>query len=195
MSRAGFVVALPDELKTLTKQRVSNGKCQQNKNGSLVALSGAGHDNAGHAAELLVERGATLLVSWGCAAALDRALTPGSLVLPEWIQNEEGIRYPTSVRWHRLLCDRLSEVMPVHTGPILACKRLISKSAAKSALADSTHSAALDMESAAIAEVARKHHVPFVAVRVIADPLDMSLPTAVERAINDDGEVVLFRLF
>ena len=50
------------------------------------------------------------------------------------------------------------------------------------------------MESIAIAQIARQHNVPFLAIRAIADPVDMSLPQTVIQALNSEGDVVLSRL-
>ena len=50
------------------------------------------------------------------------------------------------------------------------------------------------MESIAIAKVAHKYDLPFVAVRAIADPLSKDLPKAVSHALNDQGEIVIGKL-
>ena len=50
------------------------------------------------------------------------------------------------------------------------------------------------MESAAVAKVAKLHGLPFLAIRAIADPLDMDLPKAVSHALGAEGEVILSKL-
>jgi len=48
---------------------------------------------------------------------------------------------------------------------------------------------AVDMESAAVAAVAQERALPFLAVRAIADPADMALPSAVMRAADAHGRI------
>jgi hypothetical protein len=50
------------------------------------------------------------------------------------------------------------------------------------------------MESIAIAQVANQHALPFLAIRVIADPVDMNLPLAITHSLNQQSEVVLRKL-
>ena len=57
-----------------------------------------------------------------------------------------------------------------------------------------TGAVALDMESVAIAKVARQYKIPFLVIRAIVDPVDMSLPQAISYSLNDQGEVVLGKL-
>ena len=79
----GIVIALPEELATLTSKRLKKG-CIEILNEKLwIIYSGAGEENARFASELLVDNGVKRLISWGCAAALDSSLQSGDLVLAE----------------------------------------------------------------------------------------------------------------
>ena len=60
----GLVVALPEELTTLTQKKIAKGRCFFITDKLLVAYAGAGPANAQSAAELLVAQGATRLISW-----------------------------------------------------------------------------------------------------------------------------------
>ena len=50
------------------------------------------------------------------------------------------------------------------------------------------------MESVAIAKVAGQNGLPFLAIRAIADPVNMNLPKAISYSLNKDGDIALTRL-
>ena len=79
----GIVVALPEELASLTSKRIDKGHCVFIADKLLVVYSGVGADNAAKAAELLINKGASQLISWGCAAALAPAIKSGDLVIAD----------------------------------------------------------------------------------------------------------------
>ncbi len=89
----GIVVALPEELTTLTSKKIDKGRCVFIADKLLVAYSGAGPVNAQAAAELLASKGATRLISWGCAAALSETLKPGDLILADKLIDADNARY------------------------------------------------------------------------------------------------------
>jgi adenosylhomocysteine nucleosidase len=77
----------------------------------------------------------------------------------------------------------------VRTDSLLTVDRVATTAADKRSLAAAFGAIALDMESAAVAAVAREHGVPFLAVRAIADPEDFALPAAVLKATDARGIV------
>ena len=95
----GIVVALPEELTTLTSKKIDKGRCFFITDKLLVAYSGAGHVNAKSAAELLVAKGATRLISWGCAAALSESLKPGDLILADELIDAGNVVMAASADW------------------------------------------------------------------------------------------------
>jgi adenosylhomocysteine nucleosidase len=194
---AGLVVALPEELTTLTSKKIDKGQCLLFADKMLVAYSGAGPANAQAAAELLVAQGATRLISWGCAAALSAALKPGDLVLADKLVDAEGgtaAKFCVCTDWHSHTKSMLAPFITVHTGGLAESKSIVSSSKDKTQRQAMTGAVALDMESIAIAKVAKQHGHPFLAIRVIADPVDMSLPRAISYALNDQGDMVLGKL-
>jgi nucleoside phosphorylase len=94
------VVSLSWELKTLTRQSLRVGSCRRISNDTLVALSGMGAERAHAAGELLLSEGATGLLSWGFAAALDDSVKPGTVIVPERVISATGESYPVSAEWH-----------------------------------------------------------------------------------------------
>lgn len=189
----GIVVALPEELTTLTSRKLARGECIPLGDDILLAYAGAGPLNAEQAAKNLIVKGADRLVSWGCAAALDSQLRPGQLVIPESVQLDQQ-SYETDKRWsHKLRC-RLSQKLTVVGGGLLSTSRIIAASSEKQRLQRETGAIALDMESAAVAKVAQQANLPCLVLRAIADPAAMSLPQAVVVALDDQGLVSLPRL-
>lgn len=193
----GIIVALPEELTTLTSKRISKGHCLFIADKLLVAYSGAGPNNAQLAAELLVAKGAVRLMSWGCAAALSASLKPGDLILADKLIDAEGCRdakYCVSTDWYSYTKNILEKFIVVHSGSLAESISIVSSSMDKKQLYSITGAVALDMESIAIAKVARQYNLPFLSIRVIADPVNMSLPLAINYSLNDQGDIMLGKL-
>ncbi len=190
----GIVVALPEELGTLTSKNIDKGRCVFISDKVLVAYSGAGPANAQTAAELLASRGATRLISWGCAAALDASLKPGDLTLADSLIDVDQVRMDIASDWHSHARNILSAHATVHTGCLAESHQIVSSGTGKKQLHAKTGAIVLDMESVAVAKIARQHTLPFLAIRAIVDPVNMSLPRAINRSLNDQGDVVLSKL-
>jgi adenosylhomocysteine nucleosidase len=191
----GIVVALAEELTTLTSKKMAKGQCLFIADKLLVAYSGVGSANAQDAAELLVARGATRLMSWGCAGALSASLKPGDLVLADTLIAATGnVEMAVDADWHSDTKNRLAAFVVAHTGRLAESISLVSDSQDKKQLHALTGAIAVDMESIAIAKVAGRYALPFLAIRVIVDPANMTLPRAINYSLNHQGEVVLGKL-
>jgi len=191
---AGIVVALPEELDTLTSKRIDKGYCVFIADKLLVAYSGTGAKNATVAAELLIGKGATQLISWGCAAALDNSLRPGDLVLADRLIDVNDDELLVDRNWHEYAKNLLALDVTIRTGSLTESVDIVSAGKEKLHLQLITKAIALDMESVSIAKVAQKKSLPFLAIRAIVDPADMDLPRAVGYAANAEGDIVLSRL-
>jgi adenosylhomocysteine nucleosidase len=185
----GVVVALPWELKTLTRQTLQAGTCSPITDNMTVALSGIGPQRAAAAAALLLSRGVTALLSWGSAAALDDGCRPGSVVLPEWVVGRTGERHRVTSEWHREVCNRLSAQYSVRTDALVESHELVKNRAEKRRLALSTRAFVTDMESAAQARFAREHRLPFLVVRAVLDSASIQLPENVIETLDPNGKI------
>lgn len=185
----GIVVALRWELKSLTRRTLAPGTCARIRENTLVALSGFGPARAHAAAELLLSKGATGLLSWGFAAALDQGTNAGNMILPKRVIGAAGESYPVTVEWHRRLHQALSAEFPVATEPLLESAMIVNRSEVKRELARRTQAIATDMESGAQARLAAARGVPFVAVRVISDTASTRIPQSVTAALDPSGMV------
>ena len=188
----GIVAAMRVEARCITPRRLPFNEPVSLGGSALIWLCGIGEQAAARAAEGLHAAGATSLMSFGLAGALDSALRPGSLVLPERIYADRP--FHVDLPWR----DRLRDLLPSHihvaSGTLAASRHILTSAAAKLALAHDTGACAVDMESGAIAEVAERARVPFLAVRAISDPIEFSPPSALLHAIRPDGSAYIGRL-
>jgi len=190
----GIVVALPWELKSLTRQTLQPGACTSIREDITVALSGIGAERAYAAAALLVSRGATALLGWGYAAALDHRVTAGSVLLPKRIIGLTGESHPVNAEWHRRLCENLSHRSPIYTDALVESAAILKTSSEKRALAEQTQATATDMESAAQARLARERLLPFVVVRAVVDTASTPIPENVMQALDSEGDLCVRNL-
>ena len=136
---------------------------------------------------MLVEAGATALISWGCAAALDPRLNPGDLVLPTQIIGLNGATMETDQAWRTRLAFQLEGQLPVYAGLLAESDRIVATAEEKQAIFAATGSIALDMESGAAARSARMQNLPFLAIRSIIDTAHVTIPPSIERAFDANG--------
>jgi adenosylhomocysteine nucleosidase len=158
-----------------------------------LAVSGIGLVAAEAAACTLVEAGVSALMTFGMAGGLDPTLEAGSVVLPRELISEAGTRWLASRSWRERVAAAVSPLHAVTEGNLLTSVRAIDTPAGKTAAFRATGAAAVDMESAAVAEIAGKHNLPFIAVRVIVDTAADKLPRAVVNA-SRAGKVHIGRL-
>jgi adenosylhomocysteine nucleosidase len=161
--------------------------------GSLLAVSGIGRAAAVAAAQALVDAGVSALMTFGMAGGLDPALKPGTVVIPCELISSGGGRFAANRAWREQVAASVSALRPVSEGDLLTSTHAIETPADKAAAFRTTGAAAVDMESAAVAEIAADHNLPFVAVRVIVDTAADMLPRAVVAA-SLEGRVRLARL-
>ncbi len=183
----GIVVALPWELKSLTRARIAPGSCKAAAPRTLIAVSGMGAERARAAAALLIAQGATALMGWGYAAGLDSRLDAGSLVLPERVLGAGGESYPVDAEWHSRAYLAAGFKVPVWTGTLAESAAIVATPAEKRALGRRTGASAADMESAAHARAAAERALPYLAVRAIVDTASTEIPGSVLPALEESG--------
>lgn len=150
----------------------------------LAAQTGVGPDRAAAACrEVLRGHPLDLIVSAGLACALAPARI-GDLLVGTDVRMEAD-DHEASGHVKRLCAGELVAAavraaeragLPVQAGPFVTAPRILWHSAEKQAMAEITGAIGLDMESAALAEAAAEHNVPFVIVRSVSDLVDESLP-------------------
>ena len=168
----GLVIALPQEARMFARDLPEANEVARVDEHLLVCVGGVGPTRAQSAAQLLLARGASALMSWGVAAALVPDLKSGSVLLPRAVIGFDGAVFPVDSVWH----ERVRESATFDVRPIAEARSMLATSAQKRALGDAAHAAAADMESAAVARVARQAGAPFLIVRAIADDCEMAMP-------------------
>lgn len=194
MPSVGIVVALPAEARTLVPKRLGFGAEHRLEGGHWLIISGAGPDRAKAAAERLITKGVEGLVSWGCAGALVADAKPGDLFISDEIRSVQGEILQARTEWAARLSSQLQGHIHHQRRRIQESVEVIAHSTQKRALGLAGESHAVDMESGAILRCAMKHHIDFVAIRAIADHLEMPLPGPVMKALNPRGDVRMTRL-
>ncbi len=193
MTVVGIVAALAAEGRALGSVHPHASGLEATLDGSLLAVSGIGSAAAREGAEALVAAGATALASWGMAGGLDPALTAGRIFLPVEIISRDGGVLPTAEPWRERLRAAIAAHRPVASGKLLTSLHAIATVSDKAAAFEQTGAAAVDMESFAVAQVAARHGLPFMAVRVIVDTARDVLPASVVAA-SRSGQVQMGRL-
>ncbi|MGH8489909.1 MAG: purine phosphorylase [Gammaproteobacteria bacterium] len=160
---------------------------------TLLYVSGIGQARARQAGETLVAQGARALLSWGTAGALASVLRPGDVIVADTILMSDT-PFPVDAAWRARLAARLEQHLRVHTGAILHTADVIPTPYEKRMLFERTGALAVDMESAAVAQVARSAKIPFAVLRAIVDPQMMAIPAAALAAIDELGHPRIARL-
>jgi adenosylhomocysteine nucleosidase len=149
-----------------------------------VLCSGVIAEQAERAARGLVDGGATHLLSFGLAGALDDTLKPGDLLLPEQVVDASDNIWATDTAWRGRLKSPATEA---HEITLLGIDDPAHTVAQKLFLRGIFDAAAVDMESHFLARVAAEAGLPFLVIRAIADDSRTSLPTAAMNAIGPNG--------
>ena len=171
-----ILVALPIELRGIAP--VLGSKVRG------VSVSGSlGEDHViaraigvgGSAAHVVAETRPRLVVSCGFAGALKGSLSAGDLLLGSSVHDESGdaIAAPESVL--RVAREALTHLRVVE-GELLCSTRIAATRDAKRALARPGR-LAVDLESWPAARAAERSGLPWLALRVVIDPLELDLPT------------------
>lgn len=151
-----------------------------------VAVIGGGD------AQLLVSRleeairaGAKGIMSFGIAGALAPLLKPGDTVIATHVVHGEE-RYATDPRWTAELRKRL----PYATAAIIAGHgQIVSHIDGKRRLFALSGAHVVDTESHIAARIARRHSIPFVALRAISDSATRGLPPAALVPVTPTGRI------
>lgn len=187
--KLGISAAMPGELQCLTRKIPPPGQPFELAEGVIAIHSGMGPEKALAAAHALLDAGATAILSWGCATALDDGLRPGTLLLPQFIIRHDGRKSPVEEGWHERLCLALAGMGIITVESLAESPTILKDRRERTALREKTGALAADMESGALARAAEDKDAAFLAVRVIADCAEDPVPPFVASSIDDWGRV------
>ncbi len=195
LTRVGVISALPAEAKCLAKRPAPLNSPIHINDHLVVMISGMGADRAQKAAEELLRMNIKVLLSWGIAGGLDENLRSGDLILPDKISSLDGQIYTTDANLNRQINACLTDsLISVNCGLLTEAKEVLGSVQQKSDVHQSTGARAIDMESAAIAKVASKANLSFVAIRAIVDESNMIIPACVLKTTDIYGRPDFFHL-
>ena len=171
-----LVVALPIELRGVarvlgTKARGGSVRGRLGETRAIARAVGLG----GGAAQAIAAERPRLVISCGLAGALRPSLVPGSLVLASSVRDESGEELVASDAILRATRRALVDHAPVAEGELVSATRVAATREEKYALAGPGR-VAVDLESWAAARAAARAGIPWLALRVIVDPLESDLP-------------------
>ncbi len=161
----------------------------------LLVKTGMGPENAQAVARRLFEKESVeVALAVGLAAGLDPRLQTGDLI----VGNEAIFHRTDDAASETFTCNLMLQESALtvirraghryHLGPIATVKQIVLTREEKRRLGAESGAMAVDMESAAIASVASARGVPFLAIRVILDPVNEDLNVAFDQFLNGRGE-------
>lgn len=171
----GVVVALVSEAKALGIRKPVPGLNEDRMPTLLVHVSGMREAAAAAAATALADAGVAALLSFGTSGGLDPTLAPGALVSPRTVLNMDRERFDTDAAWRERLIARCGDI-PISEGDLLTTRGVLLNPGIKYMARTQSGAAAVDLESAAVAAVAKARGLPFLALRAIIDDAETSLP-------------------
>jgi hopanoid-associated phosphorylase len=128
--------------------------------------------------------GAVAVISFGIAGALAPLLRPGDVVIATHVVAGKE-HYTCDAAWSQILRGRLAYS---RSAIIAGVDQVVSHIGMKKALLRNTGAHAVDMESHIAARFAQKRGLPFVALRVICDGSQRTLPPAVLEPLKPNGK-------
>jgi hopanoid-associated phosphorylase len=139
---------------------------------------------AAQVAKRMIDEGASGLLSFGIAGGLDPSLGPGVVVVATQVVRPDGKAIDCHEPW---ISKLLVAGAGFDSGPILGSDDAVMTTARKAALYREYNCLAVDMESHAVATVAQKAGVPFIALRAVGDPAGRAIPPAALAGLSPDG--------
>ena len=196
LSKLGIISALPAEAACLYNGKLNIGSPIEIQKDIFLCLSGMGYESASNAARKCLEIKVDALISWGVAGAIESSLNSGDLIFAESIIGQHKT-YQTTTEWNKkLLAYFQKNSTSVISGDIASSKEICASVTDKKLLLDKTGAIAVDMESAAIAEIAKNNNLDFIVIRTIADKAATTIPEAVLNHTDNLGkpEILKFML-
>ena len=189
----GIVSALAIELAEFLSrcQRVNHYKGEFTFRGGrydgiriAVVESGLGYARARRATTALIEAHTPKWVlSCGFSGALIPEMKVGHIAVADSIVDQHGQEQRQSAPFPA------NPDQGLFVGRLLTADEMIRTVAEKESLAEKHQAIAVDMESLAVAQVARDHKTPFMAVRAISDDMSADLPSEILSIIGSTGAV------
>jgi adenosylhomocysteine nucleosidase len=196
LSCIGIISALSAEASCLTDKTIPVNTPVHIDEHTIAMVCGMGEKNARAAAQILIKKEVSALVSWGTAGALTENLHVGDLLLADTVVSNDANKYSFDTEWNKRIANELCNTsLKIRHGMIAHAQQVLAAVEDKKILHHKTNALAVDMESIAIAQLAYGASLPCVAVRAIVDEASQSVPEEILNNIDSFGRPDLFPLF
>ena len=152
---------------------------------AIVACAAARPGKARELAKGLVEQGATKLMSFGIAGALEASVHLGDVFIGSRIQSKTG-KWECDKTWGDALAAKIPQAK---RGGVFGSEFLVATVADKEAHYRESGCSIVDMESQCLAEIAAASNLPLIVVRAVCDDASMHVPPIVMASIAEDGSI------
>jgi adenosylhomocysteine nucleosidase len=147
----------------------------------VLIRSMAGQSNAARATEILIAgHRPSRIISAGLAGGLSAELKRNDILVADRLLRSDGdsiaVELPPALA---TMCHRPG----VRCGTLLSADRVVRFPSQRRELLQRHGAMAVDMETFAVAEVCRRHGIPFSSIRAINDTADETLPNDVEHLL------------
>ena len=143
----------------------------------------------------------TMVGSIGVSGGLAPDLAPGSVIVADTVYTQcrqsvcpQDLYYPDAQLTALLEMALRGQGIDYRRGPVLCVDRPMLTPAAKARAHYRTGALAVDMESAGVAEAARRKGLPFFCLRVICDPAWRGVAPELMKGVDDRGNSRPFHL-
>jgi adenosylhomocysteine nucleosidase len=155
-----------------------------------IIVSGAGRKAAASATEILIAGHAPkCVISSGFAGGLAENIARGDIVIANELIDAQGaqatIDLPSSLAELTTTAASPDNKQPrVHIGRAITVDQIVSTPEAKRQLSQQHNAIAVDMESLAVAQTCSQHNTPFLAIRIVSDAANDTLPAEVTNLVS-----------
>lgn len=204
-STLGLVAAMPEEINPLLqligahiKEKRGNFDCYRfDRHGKNITLirSGMGVSRAAAATKVLVETAQpSLIVNFGFAGAVTAGPKVGDIMLAEQILRYDGQSFSTTASTVALEAYLKDSGLRFHNSTFVTTLQITEKSTLAMMLPEGCLYPSVEMESAAVAEVAAEAGIPFAAIRAISDAADEELGFSLDEFTDHDLNIRISRV-
>ena len=193
LKKIGIIAALPAEAKCLQAEKINLKSPFEIEKNIFLCISGIGYKSSLDATKKLIKLNIDALISWGIAGATCNLVNTGDLILAKAVKRHEKI-YCTSDEWcKKIIYYFQGSSHKILNEDIVSTDEICVTPTEKKRLFKKTKALAIDMESAAMAEVAMKNSLDFIVIRAIADNAILNIPEIVIKNIDNYGRIKIIK--
>ncbi len=156
-----------------------------------VRVSSPGLKYAKKAAEQLLSEGHGFFISWGVSGGLNPSLKPGRLLISQQVTTVSDQALEFTGNLGKRISNELKPLNPV-LGRITSTEKPVVSPVEKSKLRNASNADAVDMESIAIAKIAKKNNCDFLSIRSIVDSANFEIPSSALAGMDSQGNQAMF---